>query len=128
MLTYEPDKRITAEEALNNDFLIHSDKLKVSFSDASVSLKKLRQFKTQSILQRAVLTYFATVDLSREEQQKLQDYFTFFDADNDGKLSEDDLLKGYTKLYSNVARAKQEVDNIMLHLDIKKNGAITFTG
>lgn len=128
MLIYEPEKRITAKEALQNSWLAKIKDANASFTEARICLKRLKFYQTQTILQRTVLSYFATVDLMPKEEKKLQEYFALFDLDHDGKLSEQDLVQGYTRLYSNNSKAKFVVKNIMKSLDLKKNGTINFTG
>jgi len=128
MLEYDPDKRISASEALKNAWIDRPEKDRISFADAKISLKKLKNFKTQMVLQRAVLTYFATVQLMPQEQKQLQEVFASFDIDHDGKLTEEDLLKCYQKIYGSTGRAKIEADLIMKHLDLKRKGYINFTG
>lgn len=128
MLTYDPEKRVNAEEALKNPWLTSTKYADLTFSEARICLKKLKDYETQTILQRAVLSYFATVDLSPEEEKRLQENFAFFDLDHDGKLSERELIQGYTKLYSNAQKARFVVTKIMKCLDLKNKGTINFTG
>lgn len=128
MLEYVPEKRITAGEALKNAWIKRPEQEMVSFSNAKISLKKLKNFKTQMVLQKAVLAYFATIQLMPQEEKQLQELFASFDFDHDGILSESDIFLSCQKYFENASRAKIEAETIIRHLDLKKNGCINFMG
>ena len=121
---------INSSEALKNPWLNQKEEeeTKIISSDAKISLTKLKHFRTQTALQRAVLTYFATLQLLPQEEEKLRETFAFFDSDNDGHLSMDDLIHVYEKVYGDPARAKQVAERIMHKIDMNRNGSIDFTG
>lgn len=128
MLTFKPEKRITAADALKNAWINRTEEAKISLDNAKVCLKKLKNFRTQMVLQRAVLTYFATIQLMPQEEKKLQELFTSFDFDHDGKLSENDIIQCCKKIFPNPSKAKIESDTIVRQLELKRNGSINFTG
>ncbi len=50
------------------------------------------------------------------------------DQDNDGKLSRQELLEGYTQIYQDGANPTQVVDNLMREIDIDRSGFIEYSG
>lgn len=128
MLTYDPEKRITSADALKSPWLYLEEETKLTKVEVEVALAKLKHFKTQTALQRAVLTYFATLQLLPQEEEKLRETFGYFDSDHDGHLSIEDLIRGYETIYGNKAKAKQVAERIMHKIDLNRNGLIDFTG
>ena len=49
------------------------------------------------------------------------------DKNGDGSLTKEELLDGYTKLYGNRERAKNEVDSLMAIADVDNNGLIDYS-
>ena len=50
---------------------------------------------------------------NKEEKAKLTEFFKSFDKNNDGILSKQELIQGYTQLYGSVDRATIEVEQIL---------------
>ena len=74
------------------------------------------------------MSYLANQLSTQDEKQKLTEIFKAFDKNNDGVLSRNELIQGYTKLYGSAERATLEVDNILEKVDLNKNGAIDYSG
>ena len=55
----------------------------------------------------------ATQFASKEERSKLNEIFKAFDKNNDGVLSREELVAGYTLMYGSQERAAHEVDQIL---------------
>ena len=72
--------------------------------------------------------YIVTQLMGKKEKEKLQQTFIALDTNADGKLSEEELIKGYTQLYGNEEQAKTEVASIMKNVDIDHNGFIDYSG
>jgi Ca2+-binding EF-hand superfamily protein len=58
--------------------------------------------------------FIASQLMSREEKNKLTSIFMAPDENDDGTITKDKLLKGYTKLYDNYEKAVAEVETLML--------------
>lgn len=97
MLTYDANKRITAEQALNSEWIQQK-----RFDDSNVNttkvLKNLMRFRASFKLQKAVLLYVISFFNIKEEKDELLKTFKKLDLDHDGQLTQDELLKGYSKL------------------------------
>jgi calcium-dependent protein kinase len=129
MLTLEPEKRISASHALQRPFINKSNgDTQVTDTDLRLSVNNLRNFRTQTLFQKAVLTYFASQQLTQKEEAKIRKLFERFDVNKDGQLTRDELEKGYAKAFGDVKKAKKEVDRILRNIDFNNSGAIDYNG
>jgi len=78
--------------------------------------------------QKAVLTYIASQQLSKAEEKKLRETFEYLDEDKNGSISKEELVKGYLIVYKEEAKAKQEVERVMRHIDLNQNGTVDYNG
>ena len=60
-----------------------------------------------------MISYLATQLSNKEEKASLTKIFKNFDKNNDGVLSKDELIQGYSQLYGSVERATLEVEHIL---------------
>jgi calcium-dependent protein kinase len=127
LLTYDPQQRITAKEALSSTWVRQSEQISVPSAELRASLQRLEKFHTQMHFQKAVLTYFATQSLHPIEEARLRRLFDIFDEDKDGTISMPELVNGYYKVYHDMTRAKLEAKKIMHRVDLNKNGSIDYT-
>lgn len=65
---------------------------------------------------------------SKEERQKLNEIFKAFDKNNDGILSREELILGYTQIYGSVEKGTNEVDMILQKLDMNNSGGVDYSG
>ncbi len=129
MLTLEPGKRISASEALKSKWIQRFvGKSVVTPIDMHISLHSLKVFSTQTVLQKAVLSYVASQHLDKKKEARLRDVFNSLDGDNDGFLSLEELTNGFLKLYGNSAQAKLDAIMVMKKLDANHNGKIDYNG
>jgi calcium-dependent protein kinase len=127
MMRYNPSKRITAEEALNNEWIErYSDPSKVEIETMLESTRNLQKFQAISELHKAVLSYMTEHFMSFEREKKVREVFANFDTNHDGQLSKAELIKGYTVLIGSEEEAKVRVESIMEQLDMNKNGTIDY--
>ncbi|KRX08237.1 Protein kinase-like domain [Pseudocohnilembus persalinus] len=131
LLTYKPEKRPSSEEALNDpwfDLMLKNQNNQIQEKQKKLSLNSLKQFNVHHKLQQATLSYLASQKISHQESQKLQKTFAELDENNvkkDGMLSKDELIKGYSQLYSKevAERVTQEIFDI---IDVDQNGTIDY--
>lgn len=129
LLQYDPEKRPSAQEALSDMWIRERNSLKkMELEDVQISLNNLRAFRTQMTFQKAVLSYIASQQLSKEDEAKIRESFDILDADCDGVLSREELIKGFELMYGDVKKARKEVDSIMRRVDINQNGTIDYNG
>ena len=91
MLTYEPEERISAEQALNQEWIVHNSDQEEGtpnekFHEPVMSniVRNLKQIRVEEKLQQAVLTYIANFMHYDSEKQKMLDIFKAFDKNGDG--------------------------------------------
>jgi Ca2+-binding EF-hand superfamily protein len=56
------------------------------------------------------MSYLANQLSSKEDKARLTEIFKSFDKNNDGVLSKDEFIQGYTQLYGSAERAALEVE------------------
>ncbi|MDR3548128.1 MAG: EF-hand domain-containing protein [Candidatus Pacebacteria bacterium] len=129
MLSYDPAKRASASEALRHPFITsHMGSLEVSGEDLRMSLSNLRNFRTQTLFQKAVLTYLASQQLLQQDEARFRRIFDTFDLDRDGQLTTEELVQGYASLYGDPKRARKQAEQIMKNIDLNHNGTIEYNG
>jgi calcium-dependent protein kinase len=62
----------------------------------------------------------------KEDLIELQKAFKALDRNSDGKLSRDELIEGYRKMYGELA--EEEVDKILARVDSNNSGEIDYSG
>mmetsp|Transcript_917 Transcript_917/g.931 ORF Transcript_917/g.931 Transcript_917/m.931 type:complete len:150 (-) Transcript_917:78-527(-) len=62
-----------------------------------------------------------------KERQRLNEIFKAFDKNNDGELSREELIMGYTQLYGDVDRAHKEVKHILGQIDANNSGSVDYS-
>lgn len=71
------------------------------------------------------LTFIVSFLSSSNEIKELKQAFNDLDLNKDGKISWEELKKGYVKIYGEMA--DQMVDEIFEKVDINNDGAIEYT-
>ena len=116
-----PDKRLTAEQVLQETWV--KDNAPNS-TKALLPMKKdgFKNYANSNKLRKAVITYIAS-RLSEDEIKKIKEVFQSIDADNDGKLSLEEMKKalssGEVKFDFN--------EEIFKQIDTDNSGNIEYT-
>ena len=127
MLTYDPDKRASAKDALNHEWIRNlTEGINVDENLATGALNNLREFRAERKLQQAVCTFMVSQMATKEEMEELHKAFAQLDKNSDGKLSKDELLTGFTEIMG-AAAAQDEVERIMNTVDTDGNGWIDYS-
>lgn len=74
------------------------------------------------------MMYIVSQLMTYQEKDALKEIFMALDKNGDGKLTQEELLDGYTMLYNSKDMALAEVSYLMSAADIDNNGAIDYTG
>ncbi len=97
-LTYDPAKRVSAEDALQHPwFTKYAKHEKVEKSLASTALNNLKNFRAEQKLKQATLTFIVSQLLNKDETSKMESIFQSMDTNKDGMLSMDEIKNGYDK-------------------------------
>lgn len=127
LLTYDPVNRISAEEALENEWLKeYSSDITEDVQLENDILSNLAKFTSAVTLQKATLSFMANQISANEEIQKLKEEFDKIDENKDGVISREELIQCMQKIYpydEAVIRANEIFDEI----DFNNDGSINFS-
>lgn len=128
MLSYEPENRCTAEEALNDGWMKKwsAASTKVEKPIALRALNNLRTFRAERKLQEATWVFLVSYFATKEEKEELLRTFRALDLNSDGLLSREELIEGYKKIM-NAAEAAIEVERILSVVDTNNSGHIDYS-
>ena len=127
MLTYEPEDRVSAEEAIRHPWIIgsHAREQELSEEIALDALANIRNFSVRERLRVATMAYIVHFLYATKDVSDLQKMFKIFDKNSDGKLSLKEFNLGYTNYYGKVL-TDFEMKNIFEELDQNGDGFIEY--
>jgi len=127
LMEYDPNSRISAEQALNDPWFKHMLGESTLDKPLAVSaLNNLKQFRAERKLQEATWVFLVSNLSSKEEKNQLLTTFQALDLNGDGRLSRDELINGYQKIMG-LTNVEEEVDAIMRAVDNNNSGSIDYT-
>ena len=130
LLTLDPKKRITAEDALNHQWFL-KNKSKELFNQIKdeglikMFIHNLKNYKSDSVIQETALAYLVHNFSQRDDIVNACRLFNQIDVSGDGKINKEELYQGLAKRYSN-SNLKQDVDIIFKNIDADGNGYIQY--
>lgn len=127
MLVYPDKDRITADEAFEHRWIQSKYVGIVNTEIIKDAMANLKSFHVEHKLQQAALMYLATQMISVQEKNKLQEAFIAMDKNADGKLSREELIKGYSHIEPAALDVEKKVDEMMKNLDIDRSGYIDYS-
>lgn len=125
LLTFKPEDRISAEEALKHPWLSEL-KVEVDAATAGSALTNLKLFRSDQKLKAAAAAYIGSQLISKSEKEKLGKIFKALDANGDGKLSKEEIHDGYEEHFGKLLN-EDEVDKLFLDVDTDKSGFIDYS-
>ena len=126
MLVLDTTERISAQEALNDPWLLKYATVDPSHHEILTSLHKLRAFRAETKLKQAVLTFITSQLLTEAEGNSMRQVFELLDKNGDGRLSHEELVTAYSRNMS-IEEARQTVEVVMQKVDADKNGFINYS-
>ena len=125
LLSYDPEERPTAEEALNNKWLISM----INHGNNKLSeyiITNLIKFRTTLGLQKATVSFLANQISINEEIKTLKEEFDKIDVNKDGEISKDELVKCLESIYPR-QEAILRANAIFKEIDFNNDGSINFS-
>ena len=89
-------------------------------------LNNLRIFETQIALQKAVLSYIASHELTAKDERELQEIFDYIDENKNGSICKDNLARFYELIHEDKKEAEHEAEKTMKMVDMNNNGTIDY--
>ncbi|CAD8179513.1 unnamed protein product [Paramecium pentaurelia] len=127
MLERDPKKRISAEQALQDDWITtYVKKPEIDLPQLTRVLNNMKNFNVEKKFQEAALTFMVNYLATSQEKQELLTQFQALDLNGDGRLSREELIIGYSKVMS-YSDAEIEVDKLMKQIDQDGNGSIDYS-
>ncbi|CAD8178240.1 unnamed protein product [Paramecium pentaurelia] len=127
LLSYDPTKRYSAQQALQDPWIQKFTNIpEVEQQIIKKILINMINFKKLQKIQETCFKDIFNELAIEEEKQELLMVFQQLDTNNDGKLSRQELLMGYQKIM-NVDQAVEVVDNILSQINKNNTGMINYT-
>ncbi|OXB71805.1 UNVERIFIED_CONTAM: hypothetical protein H355_004657, partial [Colinus virginianus] len=102
MLTFEPSKRLSAEEALSHPWIVkftsHKDEDALGKHALTGALGNMRKFQSSQKLAQSALLFMGSKLTTLEETKELTQIFRRLDKNGDGQLDRRELIEGYRML------------------------------
>ncbi|CAK91222.1 unnamed protein product (macronuclear) [Paramecium tetraurelia] len=124
LLVVDPAKRMSAEQALKDTWIVSNKKVEKINAQ---NLENLSQFHNNSKLSSAILQLISTQIMTQKEKKELIKGFNAIDKNGDGKLSKDELIQCYMDLYQDEVKCHQIVNQIFQYSDVDCSGTIEYT-
>jgi calcium-dependent protein kinase len=126
LLTYDPEHRPSAEEALKHPWITEMSSVQVDSSVAMGALSNLKNFRADQKLKQATFAFIASQLLTKNEKENLAKIFKAIDKNGDGKLSKEEILEGYDKFFGKTME-RDDVLKMFDAVDIDKSGFIDYS-
>jgi calcium-dependent protein kinase len=125
LLTYKPEDRISAEEALQHPW-IKEFKVEIDEEATTNALSCLKAFRSEQKLKVAAASYIGSQLISKSEKEKLGKIFKSLDANGDGQLSKEEIMNGYEEHFGKLLN-EDEIDKLFFDVDTDKSGSIDYS-
>jgi calcium-dependent protein kinase len=127
MLEKDPEIRISAKEALEDEWMVkYSSNNSRNEKKEWTSFKNLNNFHVEVKLQQAVFSFMSSQLMNKQEIIKLTQKFKELDKNGDGKLSKEELVEAYANQFGD-KEGLLEVEKIMNDVDTNSSGFIDYT-
>lgn len=128
MLAYDVDNRISAQEALQHPWMTNASRQTLDAGQAVLIFNNMKKFRADHKLQKATLTFIASQLSTKSERDEMMNVFKAIDTDNNGALSREELINGFSQIFGEgQENIEEEVDKIMSNVDTDHSGEIDYT-
>ena len=126
LLEKDPEKRISSSQALEHEWLKKfAPHTKVNRAFSRKIYKNLSNFREESQLSTAVVTFITNYLMSDDELKLLKKMFFELDVKGVGVITREELFTGMEECFDRKITHK-EVDEIFGNIDYDNNGTISF--
>jgi len=128
LLDKNPDTRLSAEEALSHPWFVkYKKKEGISKERFTSFIGNLKTYRPDYKLQQAALAIIVHNLPHNEDVKELEKAFRMIDENKDGKLSKEELIKGFKFVFKKSEQeTKREVEAIFKNVDNDNNGYIEY--
>ena len=130
LLELNPEKRLSAKEALNHKwFKINKNQNQImKNNNYSVLIQNITEFCAEQKLQQATLAFLVHNFAPKEELDELKEIFFAFDKNCDGKISKEEFVTGLsnTNTLNTILKKGNSIEGLMKNIDTDNNGYIGF--
>lgn len=95
MLTLNPKKRISAQAALSDPWIANNN---IGTALNKHIIENLTNFQSQSRFRHAIMTYMASLYMTKNEEKEMLSAFQALDLDGNGVLTVEELMLGIISL------------------------------
>lgn len=125
MLQINPEQRSSAEQLLKDAWFTKQENIE-DYKCVKKVLKGLRNFHTHNYLESLIFFYTTSSMMSQEEKREIYNVFSELDEDNDGKLSKEELIRGFEKSGRTRERSESLVEKILKELNLNEKEGINY--
>lgn len=125
MLTLDFNSRPSAQEVLKSDWfkLLNTPEAESKIiNKTGAVLDSLANMKESSTMQKAIFSFISMHLASKEDLTELAKVFAKMDENGDGKLSKEEMLKGYKDIYPELSNPEELIDKIYKEYDTDGTG------
>ena len=134
LLLVNPDKRISAKEALEDVWFKKNMSLNLNpienknSNNFKIFIKNITEFCAEQKLQQATLAFLVHNFAPKEELDELKKIFFAFDKNGDGKLSKEEFVTGLTNNnnLNSLLKEDNNMKGLLKNIDQDNNGYIGF--
>lgn len=129
LLTVNPKKRISAEQAIKHSWISHLNEERNSEREKNNLLKinhKITKFSSQQKLEQAAIAFIVHQNSSNNTAKQLREIFKMMDTSGDGRLTLQELNDGYEKYFKNTNMTKKEFEELVSSIDKDQSHYIEF--
>ena len=124
LMVVDPEKRISAREALKHPWIKEMKKSKVDYESTKTIINNLRQFTKVGRFKKEALNVIVSY-LEEQEIKKLRDAFRYCDEDNTGMITITQLQKVMKDIGLTVS--ENEMSKIIEKIQIEPSDKINYT-